>query len=356
MIYILYFIFLSMIMYLMDLKNKNYRLLKTFIITMLIILPIGLRSPNMGNDTEAYINIFYDCNKYENFFEPFLRYEMGYIILNRLIGLIYLNHNFAFCVIAFLTVFPLVYISLKKSEMPIFSINLILLLGFFGSYMNILRQSLAVTIIFISYFYFKDKKYFKYALLVLLATSMHKTGLFGLLIIPISLIKFNSFNESIAIYFTLFIVLSFNYILKLLAIIFPQYAHYFSGSYFDGTGRLAMAFNVIFLLVIIVLIEIYRRKYFKDNEQASKSTFFDWMPYILLCLFLIGFRANIVDRITSYFSILLIIYLPNFAYRLNDKDKRIFMMVTCVSLAIKIVTIMYLRPEWNHILPYEFFF
>lgn len=363
MIYFLFFLTICVLSYFMT-RNKKRIFLPTIIIGTLISLLIGLRAENIGNDTTTYITIFNESNIYTDFLQPSNGFEIGFIILMRIIGLFTNNPHTCLLIVAFITIMPMIYIIFKYSPTPWFSIFLFAGLGYFTFYMSGLRQSIALTLTFVALPLLLKRKIFSYSFFIILATFFHTSAIFAFIFIPFAYIDIKDINVLILLIITSFIAIFFNYLINLLYIFFPKYIRYFDGDYFNGTGVLASAFNLCTTLLLVFFIIYFTntnlngKKMFKYGirNNNSNSHIFEWSIILVILLQIIGLRANMIDRITSYFMLAWILYLPQIAIEIkNKRNSQLFIICIILLYIFKFSLIQVLRPEWNIVLPYTFF-
>lgn len=364
MIYISIFALLGLLTY--KFERTKYKNLICILVVVVLSLLIGLRAPHVGNDTITYHAMFTELNVYDNFFivESF---EYGYVILMRFIGLFTEDSQIAIIVVAFLTVTPVIVTIFKRSEMPWLSVVLFFLLGIMGSQMNILRQALAMSIIFAGSKFLLDRKIIKYIILVLFAMLFHKTAIFALLIIPFLYIPVKNSVIALLLMFAIIITAVFPYLLGILGKLFPQYAVYLNSDYFNGSGWLASTFSIAILIMTLFLFLNYTRvplnrgytftfNLYSNALQKPKTYAFEWAFVILLAGGIIAIAANIMDRITSYYMMFMLLFYPKIAKSIEYKPARnMFLFLLIVLYLTKFIVIQLLRPEWNYILPYRFF-
>lgn len=363
MIYISVFALLGLLTYKFE-RTKYKNLICAFVVIVISLL-IGLRAYNIGNDTITYHHIFNVSNVYDNFFEP-KDLEYGYVLLMRFIGLFTKNPQIAILVVAFITVTPVIITIFKRSEMPWLSVLLFFLLGIMGDQMNILRQSIAMVIVFTGSKFLLDRKVIKYIIIVLIATLFHKTAVFALIIIPFLYIPVNNLLIAVIMFLAVLVTALFPYLLGIIGKLFPQYASYLDSTYFDGSGWLGSTFSLLILIITLFLMMYYtqvplnRGLVFTFNLyngiSKPKTYAFEWAFIILIAGGIVAIAANIVSRITSYYIMFMLLFYPKIAKSIEFKPARnMFIFLFIVLYLAKFIIVQILRPEWNYILPYKFF-
>ena len=91
-------------------------------------------------------------------------------------------------------VFGLYRLLMYRSANPAMSVVVFLVLGLYGFSLSGLRQTAAFAILFYTYPYLKEKKFFRFALLVVLAAMFHSTALIFLVAYPIYRLKLRPRN------------------------------------------------------------------------------------------------------------------------------------------------------------------
>lgn len=363
MIYISVFALLGLLTYKFE-RTKYKNIICAFVVLVISLL-IGLRAYNIGNDTITYHHIFNISNEYDNFFAP-AELEYGYVILMRFIGLFTKNPQIAILVVAFITVTPTIIIIFKHSEMPWLSVILFFLLGIMSDQMNILRQSIAMVIVFTGSKFLIDRKIIKYIIVVLIATLFHKTALFALIIIPFLYIPVNNVLVTLIMFLSVLVTALFPYLLGIIGKLFPQYAGYLDSTYFDGSGWLGSTFSLFILISTLFLLLNYTRVplnkglVFTFNLYSGmskpKTYAFEWAFIILIAGGIVAIAANIVSRLTAYYTMFMLLFYPKIAKSIEFKPARNMFLFLFIALYLaRFIIVQILRPEWNFILPYRFF-
>lgn len=159
---------------------------------------------------------------------------------------------------------------------------------------------------------------------------------------------------------------SFHIIITISIKLFPRFQYYLQGVYFNGEIRSASIINLILYLSILLfgVISRYGVKTYKDKKEKNNNKVFNKETEKLEMLFLLvgvaimflSLKANILDRIAMYFNVYSIVILPNSINKINNKWHRIMLIIsTVIILFIYSTTIKIIRPEWQRIFPYTFF-
>lgn len=170
---------------------RNYRNDRAnYFFAVLSVVPFILVSGlqyRVGADYLIYNNAFYYIKDtgYYNLFEP------GYNLLNKIVG-IFSDSSVALFMVCAIFFCGFSFISIHKLSCNIYASIFIWVLSqcFFES-MNTVRQSLSVSIVFISFIFILKKKMVPYILCILFATSMHYSAIIMLPVYFIDKMKLN---------------------------------------------------------------------------------------------------------------------------------------------------------------------
>ena len=148
------------------------------IITIILVIFAGLRG-DFTADYKNYETLFYEYNKltFGDIFRVHLDQEIGYVLLNWLIGR--LTANFVWVMISCSSVTILLFIKefKKESNNVWLSIFLFVTIGSYYVSFNLTRQIMATAIIFFGSSYLYEKKLIKYVWIIFTASLFHKTAL-----------------------------------------------------------------------------------------------------------------------------------------------------------------------------------
>jgi transmembrane protein EpsG len=189
-----------------------------------------------------------------------------------------------------------------------------------GSYlvsMNGIRQFLAASIIFMGTNYIMKGSFKKYALLILFASTIHKSALILLPVYFIIRRKAWTKNTFLLILSTIVIVLGFNLFSSILFSVIEdtQYSHY-SGFAEGGANIL----RVIVSAVPILLAYLGRDKF---REVFPKSDYIVNLSLISLLFMIIATQNWIFARFTIYFGLYNLILISWVVQLFTKKDQKL---------------------------------
>lgn len=325
---------------------------RNYIITVFGLLTIvsSVRSISVGIDTRQFCSSYIEIG-YTSVNELIhLRYEQGFIALCKALNLLSSNYQLLI-VISSLIIYPLIgRFIYKESKNAVLSTFLFLGFCFYYSYMNIMRQAMAIAIVLFGLVHLKERKCLHFAIYVLLAALIHRTAWIALLFIPAYLVPFE--KKHIPIYITLSgITFVFaNQITTIAANILGRKTFYneqFMGSNYFGPLIQVFLYSLI-ALFIIDYFELNRTSDFDSEEWSALEH-----AIMLAILFLIaGMRVQILSRFSYYFTITIIISLPlSLSLTESNETGIITMLLYFVSFTYFMIISIY-KPEWYGVIPY----
>lgn len=160
-------------------------------------------------------------------------WEIGYVLLNKIIG-ISTAQPATFIMIS--SLFPLIgpaYLIGKYSVNPFMSVFLYVNLYLFYLDLNYIRQAIAMSIICFAFGFLRDKKFWRFLLIVAIAACFHLTVLYMIPVFFVGMLKVNTRTMLLYLFGLLFY-----YILSdgLLNIILSSFHEEYSGSIYIENG------------------------------------------------------------------------------------------------------------------------
>ncbi len=140
------------------------------VLMVLMILIVGLRSPEVGRDTQNYVDIYLEGGwRYEPLFQLIA-------VISRWMGL---GVNGFFTIMAIITFCPLFWFFRRASWRPVFSTLIFVTFSvvFFHQTMNTVRASAALPFCLMALFFASRKEWWKTIVCFLIATGFHYSSL-----------------------------------------------------------------------------------------------------------------------------------------------------------------------------------
>ena len=309
---------------------------KLFIIFSFLAMFVvsGFRDFSVGVDTKSYVAIF---NAIDYYGVAATRFEPGFILFVRLIHSISDNPALLIVISSAICIGTTCLFIYRYSEDPLLAILLYIVLKPYFFQMTGMRQALASSLVMLAFYLILENRTRKRIILgiglVLLATQFHNMS--AVAFIPLAIFSF----------------VFYSYIMRLVVIISPQYAHYFSGIWSDS-NYFASLFKMLIQLVFMVVGVLY----FNNKELTEMDKFSLIMISISVVVGTLAMRMEIWGRLTGLFSIYTsILYAPSFSSSVYDAKNRMLLKTAIffLSFVFMLVTFIF-RPEWDGVVPYLF--
>lgn len=314
-----------------------------------------------------------------------LRYDVGWDYMSYVSDLDtgfdeILNSRYEFlskCVFllgSFLNFYPLVFIIFGYLTLKIvydsikqYSINPLLswvvyysMPLFFFSALSTIRQSLATVIVFYSYRFVKEKKYFFFLLTILIGSLFHISAVVGLLILPLVLLPISKIRNVIFFVLSFFIsTLLYNYLVNLNAGI-SSLTRLQSYILNDENVRPNMITYLYYAIGIFNLLFYEKLVSYNPNNKDFITLF----NFGLIMLNLLSFEPISSLRISAFFMLYLIYLVPYYVNFFIPSDRVIVQFCIITSfLSLSFFYIYLYVKSYNEFLltkisfvPYKFWF
>ncbi len=296
--------------------GKKTKLKKNLFIVLCFVqcLLISANRKGVGSDYYMYVNAFSSMAQdgFSNL--SYEDWEIGYILLNKVIGFFTSEIPVFLAVTSFLTLVGPFFLIWKYSVNPFMSVFLFLNMYLFYMDMNFLRQGIAISIMCFAYGFLRDKKFWRFLLFTIIAATFHFTVLYMIPVYFVSLLKVNLksmllYGVGLAIYF-----IFSNSVLNLLFSKFhTEYAH----SIYIRLG--VFFYYAIFPLMLCVGM-IPLAFYLKDRMSRS-------MNLLIHMTLMMGFwqaamiKHALFERFSYYTMFFVILAVPEAINEFRDKYK-----------------------------------
>lgn len=320
-------------------------------ITLILIFPVllGAMRYNVGSDFQTYSGM-YDIVKNISFGEWIRNTDFingtptGMYILSRIANLF--DSEKVFFGLTIICIFlPIVFALLKDwNDIPVELAAFVFLTTEFPTNLNIIKQGIAISLIFWGFKYIYDKKYIKYLLVIFVAFIFHQTAIIA---VPLYFLwnkhkKVSILRKIISLIICVLVIFFMNTILE-------QIGGYWS-SYIDseGTSNQLFFLNLIWLVVFLF--------FYKPLVKLDKRNDLLIFIYLIGVVFTaIGFWSVFGKRIANYFTIVQIILIPQLTYVANEKSKKI-VRIGIILYAVALFIYMYMYGGHANIFPYQLIF
>lgn len=337
-------------------SNKKNRKFLLVIGVLIISIISGFRGINVGIDTAAYYNAFVN-----NFPKSWQFEENGFRYISTLLMRLFNNPSIIFFIYSII-INGLVFLRLwdfrEKCNFTIMSF-LYLTIYFIDS-MNIMRQFIALAIIFYSTKFLEKKKYFLFFIIVIFTTLIHKTSLLALIFIIVYIWKDLTKNQKIILILPIIgiTIIGISYILRYES---GHINNYFSTDNSVRNFNITYVYRVLIFIISYLLFKSNKKVTIsrtlseckKNSENYSRNLEFKAISLIYffgLCFGSMGMFYFVMTRIGYYYLIYEIVYWGYITK--NSKNNRLnFLMIA--TYAIYIISIEFLR-NGSGIFPYYF--
>lgn len=329
LVYLLVFLAVF-ILAIINLQVTKERMKPVYILLLIFfILYVGFRKDLGGSDYfvyKAYFNAVPVPWKLGSF-SYFIHYRYFYKLLNSIVK-IFTDQFFWFTlVIAIITLTILFKQTYKYLMYPFFGMIFYLYKTFFFTNFVVLRQSIAMMIFFIAIKYIIDRKFYKYVLIMLIATLFHTSAILLLPMYFINRINLAKFNPAklviisfIAGFVSKYILEALLFITKLLHVgptiigkVQGMVTH--TGSMFNPHMIEAIAYVIIF------------EKIRKSHMNEKDKIFYNIFTIYVVTLFMFA-RCDIFIRVSMYFYIgIMYLMSRRLEYIKNAKVRLLFVYI-----------------------------
>lgn len=358
LIYILQILLIVVFYVLLSFKGMNSKREKVFCIFSFIVLSIVacFRDYSVGYDTGQYVTAFQKSSSLTLLTLSTLRYEYGFSLLCVLLNKISSNPQILLITTSIFINYSILRFIYKNSDNKLLSVLLYILLNTYFFYTSAMRQAIAISIILLGFDNVQSEKYVKFILYVLVASFFHQSAFLSLLFIFFKKKRYNkTFIYELLIMFVFFFIFGKN-IFDVLSKLSPRLGEYSMSqfnveNYFGALLQFALNFVLFFIGYFIIL----KKDITILIDKKNKNNIYVGIMAGSLLFYLLTMKVSIFNRFSPYFSIFIIIWLPNCLSKLKFSKNRLFLSISIVFvLIIYWGMINYLRPEWYGMVPYSF--
>ena len=240
-----------------DPNRSRGRVQNTTIYTLIFFLLFAVSATRIavGGDYWSYTSIF---NLLAQNRDKSVATEIGFNLLVKIIQHLFgfdgKQYIIIFAVVAFATIFFFMKGLDELSEDFAISFAMFMLLGYYASSFNSIRSYLAFSIAFFSVRYIFKREFWKFVLLVLIASTFHISILIILVAYPLGLIKWKPWSIAVMSAVSASFLAIPNVYRKLVFLVYPQYEN----TIYD-TGEISYTNIARCVLVLIFAIVLYKK-------------------------------------------------------------------------------------------------
>ena len=209
--------------------------------------------------------------------------------------------------------------SFTKSQDKILSVCIFLLGGFFFDSLNIMRQYMAMSLIFFGYqFLLKSKRwYIVYIAIVIIATLIHSSAIIMLILVLLNKKMLVSWKWVLPV--CVIIVLLNENLMNILEFFIQntRFSVYLTGKL--AQGEFSYLFVAENLIIYLMMMYVYSKNKKLDNIQTQDILFLN-IQALALIVMVLGSTHMLFIRTALYFSIFQVISLPYYISKIPVKE------------------------------------
>lgn len=323
-------------------KRKNLINRILFLLSFLVaLLPMGLRY-GIGTDYfYTYVPYFNWIGKGVKEFD-----ELGFNFLNKIIydttgdyRVLFFITSFIFLVLIYKTIY-------NNSENICLSVLLIFIGQAYFYGMNIVRQSLAMAIILLSFNFLKKNNKIAYLLLGLLAFSIHSSAIILIPFLYLSRFNINT-KKKLLILFLVVCCFPITSILIEKIIINTKYAWYYTNSnYHEAISNTVILENILVFIIDLLVTIKNKNKIDKEYQMLSNINFFGIVVMIL------SSTIPLINRLIRYFTIFQIIFIPKIINKISLVKDRIAIYLLIIIIMSSLTFYQIIIKGGEEVYPY----
>lgn len=359
-------------------KKKNiYRVFSIIAVIFPCILA-ACRDSTIGTDVGIYGDIIFN-NSLKMKFSEFIVYRKAdylYLLVVYLCSHTIGTLQFQYFVLQALTIVPF-YSSLQRRESRRYAwVGMaVYYLVLFPYSLNLMRQSIAIALLFWGFKFIEQRNLFKYVFAVLVSTLFHTTAIVGVVVYPIVILmnadtrdittwnlypkyknsfwikiayRYGKFISWIIILTTIFLLTQFSRVITILYTFNSEnYSHFYNQLLPSKTPIIV---EYVVLMFPIFAIYLLQKKYYDCVNGEIRSLF------TLSAMGMILYQAAKISaetyRVSLYFNIFLPLFVVELLMYTRKAEKRLFRIILILICLIAFWYKFFVIELWCQIFPY----
>lgn len=319
---------------------------------------------SIGNDTRTYTDLF-DLVRNMTLAQVLSDrgFEKGYMLFTYILTRISSTRQSVLIAEGMIVYLSFARWLSKWSKAPGMVVCLIVEMLVIDGWMNVLRQALAMAVLFLAFDALVEKRLLRFCILVVLAAQFHAVSYVFLFAYPMlwwikepreGQLKKNWIYEKIMVAGAIGIALLLQPVLKLLLELFPKYQYYISGVYMDGQARVAIILKII-ILGLMLIVPLWVSGIGNRSNQNTCDLALYRMSIANIVLLVAANQATILTRISDVFLIYAIMYSSEHVSRLQyGKNRKLLTAAILILFALYgVIATIYRTPSWQTTYPFE---
>lgn len=324
-----------------------------------LLIVQGLRSSDIGVDLGRYSRHFLSTqnSSYEGVFSNIFNFEFGYNLFTTAASNLNLSFQVFIFLISLINLTVLGWMIYQYSSNAYISYMMYIILGLYDFGFSGLRQSLALSIILISYHFINKKKLLFFLISIIIASLFHSTALIFGIVCFLQNEKIVELFHRFYVFVLLIVILLGNRISLYITSIFnEEYIGY--GAPGDILGTTAI------IIATVLIIGYYTQLKTPISKDTKISTDFFNILLIALIVQLFSSYSYLFTRLNFFFYQFIIFYIPivydKFIYIVLKRNRfGNFLIRYFISIFLFIILLLYfhsyLQQNPHGIMPHSFY-
>ncbi|MFZ5975655.1 MAG: EpsG family protein [Bacillota bacterium] len=325
-----------------------------WILSLMVLLLLSSLRYGVGTDYATYGQLYTSLNQIDSldkFIAQIPVTEPGYILLNFFVKAVFNQYLviYALCALVTLGFFYKAFEDYHEKGSVMLA-ALVFIAAFFSLSLNIMRQMMAVAIMFFATRYIFQRKYGAAAAWTIVAASFHVTAL---VVVPFWIIRGDRRWERITriVLFAALVALLFGGMLfSALFTHIPFFRSVGSEARLGATPGLGL---LLLRAPIFIPVLIYRKKLMEHDERNRL-----WIIFMLfeIAFCHLGYINSVFSRISLYFAASWAVLLPSLVRCMPDRSAQYRMGAYVVLVLVGLWVFNSVINNYNEVLPYKSLF
>lgn len=344
-------IFIFGILYEGNKKKTNAKKIYCVFITIVLLLLMGLRDETLGeSDTVSFyiprFNLIQGLTISKTF-EIFRDTDPIFYVCTKIITFFTDNVNLYFFICSLPLVIGISRLIYKYSKIPMISYFVFLGLGYYFTAFITLRNSVALGILLFSYPYLRERKFWKFLFVVMLAYIFHNSAIFFLIAYPITKFEFKLNIKWIVVLVVFVLVVVFKDISMNIFFKFINNEHLLL--YKDRNIQLNITLFLEYAFIFAISL-FFKKYYYKSNFEEGNMLYV--LTYIGTLITLLVMVQDVMYRVSAFYTIYFTILIPN--YIACDENVRSRLLCSVTIMGILAIFGLKFANDFN-LIPYQTF-
>lgn len=334
-------------------KDKREKIILLVALGIMVLI-FGLRGRSVGTDTNTYLDLYNQIGNTPVGELNRIWTEYGYNIWNKLIYSISKSEQVFLILTGIFILGSGIYFIYKNSLNKLYSLFLYIAFMFFFSSMNIMRQFIALGIVFIALEFLYKEKNKLFFITIIIAAIFHETAIINLIFYFIRNRKF-IYKKMLIVSGILFVLIKIRIIDLIVS--FTSFDGYMKTKLYGKGSWIHFMMYLAILVFIIGVIEMIKREKFLGIIKTKfdmRENIILWGVFFSVIMQLCATQIQLFSRLAMYYMPFVIIAIPNTLELIEDrKIKRILYIV--ITIASILYMGLYIYKGGQGVIPYKFF-